>query len=64
MASVEFAGVKFKTKAANGSQYLKFVENDILKLIIDEMPSIKRLVLCEGKYSFTPNQLHIKCYSQ
>ncbi|VDI32965.1 Hypothetical predicted protein [Mytilus galloprovincialis] len=39
-ATVEFAGVKFKTKATSGEEYLSHVT---------------KVVICEEKYSFTPD---------
>ena len=53
--TVEFAGVKFKTRAINGCKYLKYVENAIVKNTMLKLPHVKHIVLCEEKYSFTPD---------
>ena len=53
--TIEFAGVKFKAKAISGLQYLKQVENGLIKNMIHQLPNVKRMVICEEKYSFTPD---------
>ena len=45
-ATVEFAGVKFKSQAVSGSQYLKQIENGLIKFILHQMSNVKRLVIC------------------
>ncbi|CAG2250909.1 unnamed protein product [Mytilus edulis] len=53
--TVEFATVKFKTRAHDGKHYLKFVEDSIINKTISLMPKVKQMVICEEKYSFTPD---------
>ncbi|CAG2250919.1 unnamed protein product [Mytilus edulis] len=53
--TVEFAGVKFKTRAHDGKHYLQFVEDSIINKTISLMPKVKQMVICEEKYSFTPD---------
>ncbi len=55
IATVEFAGVKFKSKVSSGMHYLRHVEASVLKPIVHQLPRMKRLVICEEKYSFTPD---------
>ena len=57
VATVEFAGIKFKTNAPSGSAYLKHVEKNVLTNIIKDYPAVKNIVVCEEKYSFTPDIL-------
>ena len=52
---VEFAGVKFKTKAISGLQYIQSVERNYLQHSVSLMPNIDRIVVVEEKYSFTPD---------
>ena len=54
-ASVEFAGVKFKSQASSGKQYLQNVERFIILPITFIYKAIDRIVICEEKYSFTPD---------
>ncbi|CAC5421316.1 unnamed protein product [Mytilus coruscus] len=56
-ATVEFAGVKFKTTATSGDEYLSHVENGIVKRFLNanNFPNLQRIVICEEKYSFTPD---------
>ena len=53
--SLEFAGIKFKAQASSGTQYLQNVERFILKPILCFYKCVKRIVICEEKYSFTPD---------
>ncbi|CAC5399881.1 unnamed protein product [Mytilus coruscus] len=53
--TVEFAGVKFKTRAHDGKHYLKFVEDSIINKTISLMPKVMHMVIYEEKYSFTPD---------
>ena len=62
VAVFEFAGVKFKTKAMSGLQYLKYVQNTVLGKIRKMMPHIVKLIVCEEKYQFTPDDL--KAYTR
>jgi hypothetical protein len=54
-ASLEFAGVLFKTVAISGLDYLKSVEMDILEPVLAHMRKLTHLVICEEKYRFTPD---------
>lgn len=53
--TLEFAGVKFKAKVQTGLQYLKYIENSVLKEVRKQFPSVEQVVMCEEKYTFTPN---------
>ncbi|CAC5425801.1 unnamed protein product [Mytilus coruscus] len=55
LATVEFAGVKFKAKVFSGDDYLDFVKNYVIQKTINQMPNISRMVICEEKYHFTPD---------
>ncbi|CAC5385091.1 unnamed protein product [Mytilus coruscus] len=57
VATIEFAGVKFKCKVPSGTEYLNFVEKAVLKPTLGMLPKLKRLVVCEEKYSYTPDDL-------
>ncbi|WAR27998.1 LOW QUALITY PROTEIN: hypothetical protein MAR_013702, partial [Mya arenaria] len=55
VATIEFAGVKFKTSSTSGTQYLKYVENAVLMKTKISFPKIRNIVVCEEKYKFTPD---------
>ena len=55
-ATVEFAGVKFKTQASTWDDYIVNVEKDVIGQILREFSGLKRIIICEEKYSFTPDQ--------
>ncbi|CAG2190102.1 unnamed protein product [Mytilus edulis] len=55
LSIVEFAGTKFKVFASSGQQYVRFVSNAIIKKLVSSLPNLKRIVICEEKYSFTPD---------
>ena len=55
LSIVEFAGTKFKVFASSGQQYVQFVSNAIIKKLVSSLPNLKRIVICEEKYSFTPD---------
>ncbi|CAC5387720.1 unnamed protein product [Mytilus coruscus] len=55
LATVELAGVKFKAKVFSGDDYLDFVKNYVIQKTINQMPNISRMVICEEKYHFTPD---------
>ena len=57
VAIVEFAGAKFKTFAMTGRQYLEFVETSVINKIKMHWRSVTRIIICEEKYHFTPNDL-------
>lgn len=52
---VEFAGVKFKTNAITGKQYIQSVEQNYLHNTLSMMPKVDTIVIAEEKYSFTPD---------
>ncbi|CAC5410205.1 unnamed protein product [Mytilus coruscus] len=52
---VEFAGTKFKVFATSGQQYLNYISNGIVKKLLNYLPSLERIIICEEKYAFTPN---------
>ena len=52
--SLEFAGVKFKSRAMSGLDYIKEVE-DLLENKLGNFPYLERMIICEEKYSFTPD---------
>ncbi|VDI71124.1 Hypothetical predicted protein [Mytilus galloprovincialis] len=59
-ATVEFAGVKFKTKATSGEEYLSHVTKGVIGKLSkpSHFPNMNRIVICEvceEKYSFTPD---------
>ena len=55
LVTLEFAGVKFKARVQTGLQYLKYVENGVLKEVRKQFPSAEHIILCEEKYEFTPD---------
>ncbi|CAC5361527.1 unnamed protein product [Mytilus coruscus] len=59
-ATVEFAGVKFKTRSVDGKLYLEYVEKSIINKILNIAPSLQRLVVCDEKYTFTPETLKLQ----
>ena len=55
ICSIEFAGFKFKTgKVKSGKEYLQSVEM-FLNRVISYAPIISKVIVCEEKYSFTPD---------
>ena len=54
-ATVEFAGIKFKTKATSGDDYLVHIEKGTIGHILKGFPALKCIIVCEEKYSFTPD---------
>ena len=57
IATVEFAGVKFKTKATTGEEYLDNVKKGVIGRLMkpSSFPNLNRIVICEEKYSYTPD---------
>lgn len=55
LATVEFAGNKFKTKAISIPSYMKYIEMSILKHIMKMLPGVRNIVVCEEKYKYTPD---------
>ena len=64
VVTVEFAGVKFRANVTSGRQYLMYVQNGVIKRIMNLMPGARRIILCEEKYSFTPDTLKAATRSQ
>ena len=54
-ATVRFAGVIFETKATTGDNYLVHIEKGIIGRILKDFPALKRIIVCEEKYNFTPD---------
>ena len=57
IVTLEYAGVKFQNgKGVNsGLQYLKAAEGTLKKIMV-ELPNTRRMVVCEEKYHFTPDE--------
>ena len=55
ICTVEFAGTKFKNTKSSGCEYLANVEQYVLKPLIRQIPQLTHLVICEEKYTFTPD---------
>ncbi len=53
--TVEFAGVKFKTCAVSGTEYLQYVEKNIIGRLIGLFPAAEHVIVSEEKYTFTPD---------
>ena len=47
--------MKFKAKVTSGQQYLKFIQNGVVTPLQRKLPNLDRMVICEEKYSFTPD---------
>ena len=62
IAIIEFAGVKFKTRAMTGVQYIRYVQNTVLGKLRQAMPNLVKLIVSEEKYQFTPDDL--KAYTR
>lgn len=63
-ATIEFAGVKFKTNVCTGVQYISYVQNAVIKNVLMQLPGINRIVICEEKYSFTPDNFKAATHEQ
>lgn len=63
-ATVEFAGYKFKAFVSSGQQYLKYVQNSVIKKSLLMLPNVKRMVLCEEKYRYTPDDFKSQTRAQ
>ena len=64
VCAVEFAGVKFKVgNVTTGKEYIQHVEI-ILRRLLHQLPKIQKLIVCEEKYSFTPDELKAGTRSQ
>ena len=61
---VEFAGVKYKVGAVKtGREYLQFA-NSTIHSIIRSLPEVQTIVICEEKYSFTPDEFKASTRAQ
>ena len=50
--TIEFAGVKFITASVtDGQHYLKFIKDSILLKTLTQMPNVRKVAICEEKYS-------------
>ena len=54
-ATVEFSGAKFKTKATTGDDNMMNIQEGIIGSTLKDFLQLKRIVICEEKYSFTPD---------
>ena len=50
---IEFAGVKFHTNSP--SHYIKYAQDTVLNSLLWKFPRVKRLIICEEKYHYTPD---------
>ena len=55
IATMEFAGVKFTSTFSNGKQYLAYVEHTVLQKLFKQIPNVEKVIICEEKYSYTPD---------
>ena len=57
LATVEFAGVKFKTHATSGDEYLQHISKGVIGRLLKStnFPKLQRIVMCEEKYTYTPD---------
>ena len=54
-ATLEFAEVKFQTKATSGVQYLQSIESGTIYRLLKDYAGLKRIAVGEEKYSYTPD---------
>lgn len=47
VATIEFAGIKFKTKASTSKIYIKAIQDTLLLPILQMFPYLKSLIVCE-----------------
>ena len=62
--TIEFAGVKFKSRAGSGEEYLENVQNGVLRKTLNTFKSASKVVVCEEKYRFTPDDFKAATRSQ
>jgi hypothetical protein len=57
IVTIEFAGTKFKTTkdVRTGLHYLRHVESNVLKPVFLLLQNADRIIICEEKYSYTPD---------
>ena len=53
--AAEFTRMKFKTTANSGSEYMSQTHSYIIQPLLNQCPSLERIVICEEKHSFTPD---------
>ena len=64
LAIVEFAGIKYKVGGVKtGREYVQFA-NSTLQSIIKSLPDVTTIVVCEEKYSFTPDEFKASTRAQ
>ncbi len=69
VATIEFAGVKFKSSASSGNAYLRQIQDFTMNPLLASYPHLQHIVICEEKYRFTPddqsdtkqNKVHVNC---
>ena len=64
IAAMEFAGVKFRATVSSGKQYLCFVEHTVLQKFLKQIPNVEKVIICEEKYSYTPDDFKAATRSQ
>ncbi len=57
LVTVQFAGVKFRTgQGLTGTKYIQLVERSYISKLLSQFPLLKRIVICEEKYSYIPDE--------
>ena len=64
IATMEFAGVKFTGGFSSGKQYLTHVEHSVLQKFFKQIPCVEKVIICEEKYSYTPDDFKAATRSQ
>ena len=64
IATMEFAGVKFTSTFSSGKQYLAYVEHTVLQKFFKQIPNVEKVIICEEKYSYTPDDFKAATRSQ
>ena len=54
---IEFAGTKFKMMSSSGDQYINYINRGVLNQVLLKLPNVNHIVICEEKYSYTPDDL-------
>ena len=55
--AMEFAGVKFKVDAQTGQEFLTKLESCGITPILSQLKNVSTLIICEEKYSHTPDKM-------
>ncbi len=63
-AVIEFAGIKFKAGGVSGSDYIKYVESNIVNNYLKHFPNVAHMIICEEKYGFTPDDFKAETRSK